>query len=66
MKKISLTTQRKEKKMKFRQGDKVIHKITGKVYIVEDVLDDGFIIVSDDYYYYSDERDPNYFELIKE
>ena len=52
--------------MKFRQGDKVVHKTTGKVYTVDYVLSDGFITVSDEYYYYSDERNPNDFELIEE
>lgn len=52
--------------MKFKQGDKVVNKITGKVYTVDYVLSNGFITVSDEYYFYTDERDPNEFDLIKE
>ena len=52
--------------MKFKQGDKVVNKNTGNVYTVEFVFTNGFITVSDEYYFYTDERDPNEFDLIKE
>lgn len=50
-------------KNKFKIGDAVIDKITGKVYFVTMVFCNGMITVEDEFYRYLDHRSPDLYDL---